>query len=167
MLETKFEKEGLQIFLYDMCFLTTSLLLGSSCYFAIFRRHFVCFSLFFHWRDILLIFKIIWCLSKMTSFKCEHLIFFITIFTHRNIKKALDKRERRTTLTLFMVCFCYFLFVMPIALVNIIDDTSTSPKLHLALFCIYWLQYSLNFFIYAARSEQYRKAYWYFLRKVI
>ena len=66
-----------------------------------------------------------------------------------------------------MVCFCYFLFVMPIALVNIIDDTSTSPKLHLALFCIYWLQYSLNFFIYAARSEQYRKAYWYFLRKVI
>ena len=93
--------------------------------------------------------------------------YLITICTHRNIKKALDKRERRTTLTLFMVCFCYFLFVMPIALVNIIDDTSTSPKLHLALFCIYWLQYSLNFFIYAARSEQYRKAYWYFLRKVM
>ena len=69
-------------------------------------------------------------------------------------------------MTLFMICFCYFLFVMPIALVNIIDDTHFSPTLHLALFCVYWLQYSLNFFIYAARSEQYRKAYWYFLRKV-
>ena len=69
-------------------------------------------------------------------------------------------------MTLFMICFCYFLFVMPIALVNIIDDTHISTQLHLALFCVYWLQYSLNFFIYAARSEQYRKAYWYFLRKV-
>ena len=87
-------------------------------------------------------------------------------FLYRNIKAALDKREKRTTMTLFMICFCYFLFVMPIALVNIIDDTHFSPRIHLALFCVYWLQYSLNFFIYAARSEQYRKAYWYFLRKV-
>ena len=93
-------------------------------------------------------------------------ILSIILLLYRNIKAALDKREKRTTMTLFMICFCYFLFVMPIALVNIIDDTHFSPQLHLALFCVYWLQYSLNFFIYAARSEQYRKAYWYFLRKV-
>ena len=93
-------------------------------------------------------------------------ILSVILFLYRNIKAALDKREKRTTMTLFMICFCYFLFVMPIALVNIIDDTHFSPQLHLALFCVYWLQYSLNFFIYAGRSEQYRKAYWYFLRKV-
>lgn len=82
------------------------------------------------------------------------------------MRKALTKREIRTTWTLFLVCFCYFLFVMPIALVNILDKKSDSPQLHLGLFCLYWLQYSLNFFIYAARSEQYRKAYVYFLWKV-
>ena len=85
---------------------------------------------------------------------------------YSDMKKALTKREIRTTWTLFLVCFCYFLFVMPIALVNIIDFKSNSPQIHLALFCLYWLQYSLNFFIYAARSEQYRKAYSYFLWKV-
>ena len=83
------------------------------------------------------------------------------------MRKALTKREIRTTWTLFLVCFCYFLFVMPIALVNIIDKKSNNPQLHLALFCLYWLQYSLNFFIYAARSEQYRKAYSYFIWKVL
>ena len=86
---------------------------------------------------------------------------------HVNIKKIVTKREIRTTWTLFTICFCYFLFVMPMALVNMIDDDATHPNIHLALYCLYWLQYScLNFVVYAARSEQYRKAYSYFLRKV-
>ena len=119
------------------------------------------------------IMDILYIFLKMSEEFC-HVNFFnfllkilsVIRFLYRNIKAALDKREKRTTMTLFMICFCYFLFVMPIALVNIIDDTHFSPRIHLALFCVYWLQYSLNFFIYAARSEQYRKAYWYFLRKV-
>ena len=78
----------------------------------------------------------------------------------------ITKREMKTTWTLFMVCICYFIFVMPITLVNVVNVQLDEPKLHLALFCIYWLQYSLNFFIYAGRSEQYRKAYSYFIHKV-
>ena len=85
---------------------------------------------------------------------------------HGNIRKIITKREIRTTWTLFMICFCYFLFVMPMALVNMIDVEGEYPHVHLALFCLYWLQYSLNFFVYAARSEQYRKAYSYFLNRV-
>ena len=86
---------------------------------------------------------------------------------HANIKKIISKREIRTNWTLFMIWFCYFLCVMPMTLINMIDDSYNYPNAHLALFCLYWLQYSsLNFVVYAARSEQYRKACCYFLRKV-
>ena len=87
-------------------------------------------------------------------------------FHYSDLKEMITKREMKTTWTLFMVCFCYFIFVMPITLVNVVNVQLDEPKLHLALFCIYWLQYSLNFFIYAGRSEQYRKAYSYFIHKV-
>ena len=86
---------------------------------------------------------------------------------HESIKKIISKREIRTTWTLFLVCFSYFLFVMPITLVNMIDDENRYPQYHLAFYCIYWLQYSLNFLIYVARCDNYRKAAFYFLRKVL
>ncbi len=60
------------------------------------------------------------------------------------------------TWTLFLICFCYLLFVMPISLINIIDYEARNLELHLLFFCIYWMQYSLNFVVYALRSEQYR-----------
>eukprot|EP00093_Oithona_nana_P013147 13147.XXX_212914_213954_1 [CDS] Oithona nana genome sequencing. len=85
---------------------------------------------------------------------------------HSDLKEMITKREMKTTWTLFMVCICYFIFVMPITLVNVVNVQLDEPTLHLALFCIYWLQYSLNFFIYAGRSEQYRKAYSYFIHKM-
>lgn len=85
---------------------------------------------------------------------------------YSDLKEMITKREMKTTWTLFMVCICYFIFVMPITLVNVVNVQLDEPTLHLALFCIYWLQYSLNFFIYAGRSEQYRKAYSYFIHKV-
>ena len=54
---------------------------------------------------------------------------------------------------------CYFVFVLPITFVHEVD-----AYIHLGALCIYWLQYSLNFVIYAARIEQYRRAYVLFLR---
>ena len=85
-------------------------------------------------------------------------------------KKVLSQKEARTTWTLALVCFCYFLFVMPITIVNILHDFGVHGILdsycYLFAFCVYWLQYSLNFFIYAARSEQYRRAYLFFLKEV-
>ena len=91
---------------------------------------------------------------------------YLKIVGHSDLKKIITKKEMKTTWTLFMVCFCYFIFVMPITLVNVVNVKLDEPKLHLALFCVYWLQYSLNFFIYAGRSEQYRKAYSYFIYKM-
>ena len=74
-------------------------------------------------------------------------------------QKLLNKNERRITWTLFLICMCYFVFVLPITFVHEVD-----AYIHLGALCIYWLQYSLNFVIYAARIEQYRRAYVLFLR---
>ncbi len=82
------------------------------------------------------------------------------------MRKALVKRDIKMTWTLFLVCFCYFIFVGSVALLYIIDNHVKIPFLNLAIHCFYWFQYSLNFLVYAARSGQFRKAYLYFLKKV-
>ena len=69
------------------------------------------------------------------------------------------------TCTLFVICLCYLIFVMPISILNLADPTAEHVNIHLIFFCIYWLQYSLNFVIYALRSEQYRRAYSYLIQK--
>ena len=65
-----------------------------------------------------------------------------------------------------MVCMSYFIFVMPISLLNILDSKVWFPASHVIAFCIYWSQYSLNCLVYAVRSDQYRKAYASFLMMV-
>ena len=70
------------------------------------------------------------------------------------------------TWTIFLVCMSYFIFVMPISLLNILDSKVWFPASHVIAFCIYWSQYSLNCLVYAVRSDQYRKAYASFLMMV-
>ena len=38
------------------------------------------------------------------------------------MKSMLNQREYNTTVTLFLVCFCYFVFVLPIIIMQIIGD---------------------------------------------
>ena len=71
------------------------------------------------------------------------------------------------TWTILLVCISYFVFVMPISLLNIFDAEVVSPASHVIAFCIYWSQYSLNCVVYAVRSDQYRKAYVCFLRMLL
>ncbi len=57
--------------------------------------------------------------------------------------------------------------VLPICLLRVVDMGAVlGPKLHVAALCIYWCQYSFNFFIYALRCHQYRKAYLDFIKIV-
>ena len=83
---------------------------------------------------------------------------------HDDLKKVISKREIQTTRTLFMVCLCYLLCVGPLSLSDTGQMTDKYPIIDLILRIPYYLQYSLNFFIYAAKSEQYRQAYSYFIR---
>ena len=47
---------------------------------------------------------------------------------------------------------------------HISDPNAENPWFVLTTYCLYWTQYSFNFLIYAARSDQYRKAYYDFLK---
>ena len=85
---------------------------------------------------------------------------------HDDLKKVISKREIQTTKTLFMVCLCYLLFVVPISWTDTQKIIDKYPVVDLALRSLYYLQYSLNFFIYAAKSEQYRQAYSYLLTNI-
>ena len=63
------------------------------------------------------------------------------------------------TWAIFLVCISYFIFVLPITLLNVMDHKVQFPASHVIAFCVYWSQYSLNCFVYAIRSDQYRKAF--------
>ena len=81
----------------------------------------------------------------------------------------MNQREGNMTTTLFVVCFCYFLFVGPMILleqVATIFHNFSNQTVYLCIFCLYWFQYSFNFIIYVIRGEQYRKAYIFFLSQV-
>ena len=91
-------------------------------------------------------------------------------------RNSLNQTEAKSTRILFLFCICYFLFGTPIMICNIIhghgfhvDEKNDSAfyYIYFISYCLYWSQYSLNFFIYAARNKQYRRAYIYFLKKVI
>ena len=87
----------------------------------------------------------------------------------------------KMTWTLFVMSFCYIVFVGPIFLVSVLDITHEA---NLFCFILYWfqvktiqecpflhslylLQYATNFVIYAGRSEQYRRAYTQYLRTTL
>ena len=88
--------------------------------------------------------------------------------SRKEIRKVITKRELQTAMTFFSVFLCYFVCVIPGTFVNMIspDILIKSPGLNFALVCLYHSQFSINIFIYAAKSEQYKKAYIYFLKKV-
>ena len=46
------------------------------------------------------------------------------------------------------------------------SNISVNHNVSDVLYCIYLMHYAVNFAIYAARSEQYRQAYIYFINEV-
>merc|ERR1719422_1631262 len=60
--------------------------------------------------------------------------------------------------------FCYIVFVGPIFFVSVLG---IADETNLACFILYWFQYTTNFVIYAARSEQYRRAYIQYLKTTL
>ena len=84
------------------------------------------------------------------------------LYSRKEIRKSLNQRDMKVTGKLIVICLnCYFILVGPMCLTN-----ENSPDLNLFFHILYWVHYSMNFIIYAARNEQFRKAYWYFLKKV-
>ncbi len=70
-----------------------------------------------------------------------------------------ERQEIKLTWTLLGVSLCYIVCVGPLAIMNMIDPYLTCQYVYLCIYAIYWLQYSLNFFIYALWNKQFRSAY--------
>ena len=73
-----------------------------------------------------------------------------------------------------MVSFSYVLFVAPRVVYTFLYGSihasgfsgKKDPWVDLFLFCLYWCQYAMNFFIYVVRIKEYRLAYIFFLKEV-
>ena len=92
--------------------------------------------------------------------------FYVLEFSSRLVRKILTEKEFKATMTIFLVCFAFFVCVTLFMICHFLSDFGISFQVGTFFTCLYWLQYCINFFIYILRSEQYRKAYLILFRKV-
>ena len=71
----------------------------------------------------------------------------------------MKENEAWLACTTFLVFLSYMMSLLPISIVNVFDSCNTHPELTLMCYCIYWVIYCINNFIYAFRITAYRKAY--------
>ena len=72
--------------------------------------------------------------------------------------------------TIFLICFCFLAFVLPFNICDFLEETgvfSVDHSIRLAMLYLKWVHFAINFVIYAATSDQYRKAYLFFLKRVM
>ena len=81
-----------------------------------------------------------------------------------DVKEHVTKRELLVIRTISLVCICYIVFVT--SNVYCAQIFGTWLQACNVIRCLYYFQYSLNFFIYAASSYQYRQAYLFFLQRI-
>ena len=71
---------------------------------------------------------------------------------------------------IFLICFCFLAFVLPFNICDFLEETGVihvDHNVRRAMLYFKWLHFTANFVIYAATSDQYRKAYMYFLKRVM
>ena len=102
----------------------------------------------------------------------KHFFFFTKIFSHT--LEIVTQRESQMTGAVLIICLFYLACVAPRIVYYILVFTGGFDSvgdfqhyLDYALNFLYWWHYTANFAIYAARSEQYRQAYIYFINEVL
>lgn len=74
-------------------------------------------------------------------------------------------RRSRTTRVIVKLLFVYLVCVIPICVFNLCE--APNPGKHkdtgIAVYCLYWMQYCINNFIYVVSNGRYRRAYFQFL----
>ena len=82
----------------------------------------------------------------------------LSISNSNRKRKRLEEKEIRFIWTIFIIFICYLVCAAPVSLfADVLGIKSDVPFLIVIGFM--YLQYSLNIFIYAYRSTQYRAAY--------
>lgn len=72
-------------------------------------------------------------------------------------------RRSRTTRVIVKLLFVYLVCVIPICVFNLCEVPGKHKETGIALYCLYWLQYCVNNFIYVVSNGRYRCAYYQFL----
>ena len=76
-----------------------------------------------------------------------------------------DDRNRKVTLNLFVLCFCYILCTLPHVIYSYFDHNNNN--LYDFLLGFYWLQYGFNIALYVSQRAQYWNAYKLYIREKI
>ena len=77
----------------------------------------------------------------------------------------IDDRNRKVTLNLFVLCFCYILCTLPHVIYSYFDHNNND--LYDFLLGFYWLQYGFNIALYVSQRAQYWNAYKLYIREKI
>ena len=93
----------------------------------------------------------------------------MNIFRTNHTKRTMDLRNGRVTRIYIRLITVYLVCVIPICIWNV---TLGNENMHytwnqilgIILYCIYWLQYCINCFIYGISHPKYREAFKQFLR---
>ena len=109
---------------------------------------------------------ICYCLIGISVWKTQKLF-----INNDQIQQKLSQRQDRTTRAVTIVCITFIVFMIPLPMTLFeyfyhLDVFLGSLPLKIGLICIYWAQYSVNFFIYAGSCHQYRQAYRNLIQKV-
>ena len=94
--------------------------------------------------------------------------FFFTSYKHLKNKQKETEIELKSTWALLFVVLLYVFIIILLYILNFIIQMQipgVNPNtVRVIGVSIYYLQYSTNFWIYAARSTQYRKAYMHYFK---
>ncbi|MPC29227.1 hypothetical protein E2C01_022449 [Portunus trituberculatus] len=72
-----------------------------------------------------------------------------------------DRNLARSTVLLLALLLLFLACVLPVCAYNLYTLLSQTPSVHLnvAIYMIYWVQYGVNFCVYAAVNPKFRRAY--------
>ena len=76
-----------------------------------------------------------------------------------HMRNQLSARDQRMAKTICTICMSYLVCNLPIITLKFIsgNDNNDIPHIRLVISLLFWLQYSLNFVLYAASNKQYRE----------
>ena len=89
----------------------------------------------------------------------------VLLFRSYSCQRMIAIRRSRTTGVIVRLLSVYLVCVIPICVFNLMEGPK--PGAHkdagIVVYCIYWLQYCINNFIYVVSNGRYRRAYFQFL----
>ena len=96
-------------------------------------------------------------------------IYFLLINNSRHIKEHAETRNKKLTVTIFLVCSCYVVCTTPHVMYGYVWQNYNvyGDKIYNFTLGLFWLQYAFNICIYIAQKDQYWRAYKDYLKEVI